>query len=99
MVRRPKNGTVRGGLWGQPGSVPPAVRPHRLAQRAAWRPGRAAGGPDGQPLRQGPRELDRVLAGLQTVKPLLRQVADHEICTTMPPDEVVTAILRLAEAW
>ena len=29
------------------------------------------------------------------VEPLLRQAADHEIKTTMPLSEVVTAVLRL----
>ena len=67
-------------------SAPPGVLAGRLAART------------GNPYGKAPGELDRVLADLQTVEPLLRQVADHEICTTMPPGEVVTAILRLAEA-
>jgi hypothetical protein len=40
----------------------------------------------------------RILADLQAVEPLLRRIADHEIHTTMPPDEVVTAILRVADS-
>jgi broad-specificity NMP kinase len=64
-------------------SAPPGVLAGRLAART------------GNPYGKTPGELDRVLADLQTVEPLLRQVADHEICTTMPPGEVVTAILRL----
>jgi broad-specificity NMP kinase len=47
---------------------------------------------------KAPEELGRVLAGLHTVEPLLRQVADHEIRTTMPPGDVVATILRLAGA-
>ena len=34
----------------------------------------------------------------EAVEPLLRRVADHEIRTTIPLDEVVTAILRLVDA-
>jgi len=67
-------------------SAPPDVLAGRLAARTD------------NPYGKAPGELDRVLADLQTVEPLLRQVADHEICATMPPGEVVTAILRLAEA-
>jgi hypothetical protein len=52
----------------------------------------------GNPYGKAPGELDRVLAGLQAVEPLLRRVADHEIRTTMPPEEVVMAVLRLAGA-
>jgi hypothetical protein len=32
---------------------------------------------------------------LRAVEPLLRRVADHEISTTMPLSDVVTAVLRL----
>jgi dephospho-CoA kinase len=44
---------------------------------------------------KAPGELSRVLHDIKTVEPLLRQVADHEVQTTMPLNDVVTAILRL----
>jgi dephospho-CoA kinase len=47
---------------------------------------------------KAPGELDRVLNDVDTIEPLLRQVADHEIRTTMPLDDVVTTILRLVGA-
>jgi shikimate kinase len=52
----------------------------------------------GNPYGKTPGDMDRILADLQAVEPLLRRVADHEIRTTMPPEEVVMAILRLAGA-
>ena len=67
-------------------SAPPDVLARRLAART------------GNPYGKAPAELDRILADLRAVEPLLRRVADHEIETTIPPEEVVTAILRLAEA-
>jgi dephospho-CoA kinase len=42
-----------------------------------------------------PDELARVLALQQTVEPLLRKVATHEIDTSAPVEEVSGAILRL----
>lgn len=45
-----------------------------------------------------PGELDRVLDDLSTFEPLLRRVADHEVRTTMPLNDVVTTILRLVGA-
>ena len=50
------------------------------------------------PYGKAPRELRRVLADLRDVEPLLRQVADHEVNTTMPLDDVVTTNLRLIGA-
>ena len=47
---------------------------------------------------KAPEELSRVLDDINTVEPLLRQVADHEVRTTMPLEEVVTTILRLIDA-
>jgi dephospho-CoA kinase len=44
---------------------------------------------------KAPEELDRVRGDIETAEPLLRRVADHEIQTTVPLNEVVTAILRL----
>ena len=52
----------------------------------------------GNPYGTAPRELSRVLADLHTVEPLLRQVADHEVRTTVALDDVVTTILRLVGA-
>jgi hypothetical protein len=47
---------------------------------------------------RAPGELDRVLDDLQAVEPLLRKAATHEIRTTMPLGDVVTAVLHLAGA-
>jgi dephospho-CoA kinase len=43
-------------------------------------------------------ELHRVLDDIETVEPLLRRVANHEVRTTVPLDEVVTTVLRLVNA-
>jgi dephospho-CoA kinase len=50
------------------------------------------------PYGKAPEELNRILDDLECVEPLLRRVADHEIRTTIPLNEVVTAILRLVDA-
>ncbi len=47
---------------------------------------------------KAPDELRRVLDDVETVEPLLRRVADHEVRTTVPLDEVVTTVLRLVGA-
>lgn len=65
-------------------SAPPDVLAGRLAARA------------GNPYGKAPGDLARIMADLRAVEPLLRRVADHEIRTTMPLEEVVTAIVRLA---
>jgi dephospho-CoA kinase len=44
-----------------------------------------------------PGELERVRSDIETIEPLLRRVADYEIQTTIPLNEVVTAILRLVD--
>jgi dephospho-CoA kinase len=44
-----------------------------------------------------PEELRRFMDDVETVEPLLRRVADHEVRTTLPLDEVVTTVLRLVE--
>jgi dephospho-CoA kinase len=44
---------------------------------------------------KAPDELRRVLDDVHTVEPLLRRVADHDVRTTLPLDEVVTTVLRL----
>ena len=50
------------------------------------------------PYGKAPGELNRILDDLQAIEPLLRGVADHEICTTIPLNEVVRTILRLVDA-
>ncbi len=67
-------------------SAPPETLLDRLAART------------GNPYGKAPGDLSRVLADLRDVEPLLRQVAHHEVRTTMPPDDVVMAILRLVDA-
>jgi dephospho-CoA kinase len=67
-------------------SVPRETVLERLAARTS------------NPYGQAPEELGRVLEDIETVEPLLRRVADHEVRTTIPLNEVVTAILRLVDA-
>jgi dephospho-CoA kinase len=43
-----------------------------------------------------PEEVARVLDLIETVEPLLRRAAGHEIDTSAPIDEVVAKVLRLA---
>jgi len=50
------------------------------------------------PYGKSREELERIRGDLAAVEPLLRRVADHEVRTTMPLNEVVTAILRLVDA-
>ena len=50
------------------------------------------------PYGKTPEELSRIVDDVAAVEPLLRRVADHEVRTTMPLTEVVTAILRLVDA-
>ena len=52
----------------------------------------------GNPYGKSPEELSRILDDLENVEPLLRRVADHEIRTTAPLDEVVEDVLRLVDA-
>jgi dephospho-CoA kinase len=47
------------------------------------------------PFGKATVERQRVLDDTAAVEPLLRGVADHEVVTTAPLDEVVTTILRL----
>jgi hypothetical protein len=44
-----------------------------------------------------PDEVIRVLGLIQSVEPLLRGVAGHEIDTSVPLDEVVATLLRLTQ--
>jgi dephospho-CoA kinase len=61
-----------------------------LAERLATRTSNSYG--------RAPQELSRVLNDIKTVEPLLRRVADHEVRTTMPLNEVVMTVLRLVDA-
>ncbi len=47
------------------------------------------------PFGKDPGELRRILDDVESVEPLLRRVADREISTTLPVDEVVAAVLRV----
>ena len=49
----------------------------------------------GNTFGRGPQERRRVLDDLAAAEPRLRAVADHEVRTTGPLDEVVTTLLRL----
>jgi shikimate kinase len=66
-------------------SAPAAVLIERLATRT------------NNPYGKHPDELAEVLGYLETVEPLLRRGATHEIDTTAPLDQVVEAILRLVD--
>jgi dephospho-CoA kinase len=52
----------------------------------------------GNPYGKSPDDLSRILDDLENVEPLLRRVADHEIRTTAPLDEVLEDVLRLVDA-
>jgi broad-specificity NMP kinase len=65
-------------------SAPAQVMTGRLAART------------GNPYGKARGDMDRVLAGLATVEPLLRKAADHEIRTTIPLADVVARVLHLA---
>jgi len=49
----------------------------------------------GNPTGKAPGDLDRILADLDTVEPLLRRAADHEIRTTIPLTDVVAEVVHL----
>jgi dephospho-CoA kinase len=42
-------------------------------------------------------EFDRFLEDVETVEPVLRRAADHEVRTDVPLDDVVATILRLVD--
>lgn len=65
-------------------SAPTWVILERLAARTTNRYGKTPG------------ELRHVLDDVRVLEPRLRRVADHEVLTTMPPHDVVAAVLRLA---
>ena len=44
---------------------------------------------------RAPEERRRFLADVETVEPMLRRVADHEVSTVPPVGEVVTTVLEL----
>lgn len=50
------------------------------------------------PYGQHPDEVARVLRLVDTVEPLLRRAAGHELDTSAPLDEVVAALLRLTQS-
>jgi hypothetical protein len=47
------------------------------------------------PYGKRPEEVARVLGLVQTIEPLLRRGAGHEVDTSAPIDQVVTQVLRL----
>jgi shikimate kinase len=65
-------------------SVPAAVIVERLRTRTT------------NPYGKRPDEVARVLGLVETVEPLLRRAANHEIDTSAPLDAVVAILLRLA---
>jgi shikimate kinase len=65
-------------------SAPVDVLTERLATR------------DTNPFGKDPAELERILADVREVEPLLRRVATHEISTTRPLAEVVAEVERVA---
>jgi dephospho-CoA kinase len=65
-------------------SAPAQVMTKRLAARTGNSYGKARG------------DMDRILADLAAVEPLLRKAADHEISTTLPLADVVAKVLHLA---
>jgi dephospho-CoA kinase len=67
-------------------SAPAEILAERLASRTTNSYGKTPG------------ELRRVFDDLQVIEPLLRNAADYEISTTMPLNDVVTAVLRLTGA-
>ena len=67
-------------------SAPAEILAERLASRTSNSYGKTPG------------ELRRVFDDLQVIEPLLRNAADYEISTTMPLNDVVTAVLRLTGA-
>jgi shikimate kinase len=64
-------------------SAPAEVLVQRLALRTT------------NPFGKAPGQLSQILDDLRMVEPRLRKVADHEIQTTMPLDDVVAAVLAV----
>lgn len=65
-------------------SAPAQAMAERLAART------------GNPFGKAPGDMDRILADLAAVEPLLRKAAGHEIRTTIPLADVVAKVLSLA---
>lgn len=65
-------------------SAPAEVIVERLATRTS------------NPYGKRPEEVARTLALLETVEPMLRRGAGHEIDAAMPLDRVVATVLRIA---
>jgi shikimate kinase len=63
-------------------SAPTAVLKERLARRT------------NNPYGKDPEELARVVALKESVEPILRRIADVEIDTSVPLDQVVDKVLR-----
>jgi shikimate kinase len=66
-------------------SAPLEVLAGRLATRTS------------NPYGKAPEDLTRIVDDIQTVEPLLRGLADHEVQTTIPLNEVVRTILHLVD--
>jgi shikimate kinase len=66
-------------------SAPPEVLVERLSTRTT------------NPYGKHPEELARVLQHVQTVEPLLRRAATHEIDTSAPLEDVLEKILDLVQ--
>jgi hypothetical protein len=50
------------------------------------------------PYGKTPEEFRRFREDVETVEPQLRRIATHEVQTTMPLNDVATAILELVDA-
>ncbi len=68
-------------------SAPPSVMAERLATRT------------NNTYGKHPDELKRILGQVQTIEPLLRKGADHEIDTSIPVAEVVDAIVHIVQTY
>jgi shikimate kinase len=66
-------------------SAPAAVIVERLATRT------------NNPYGKRPDEVARVLGLIQTIEPLLRKAAGHEVDTSVPLDQVVARVLQLVD--
>ncbi|GEP94764.1 AAA family ATPase [Chitinophaga cymbidii] len=64
-------------------SAPPAIITERLATRT------------NNPYGKDPQEMARVLILIDTIEPLLRKIATHEVDTSVHINEVVAGILGL----
>jgi hypothetical protein len=72
---------------------------HLLRQQVAQRPAQLVPlyAQDSTGTGKHPDEVTRVLDLLQTVEPLLRRAATHEIDSSASLDEVVATVLRLVQ--